>query len=413
MSEEKDKSKKAKYLSPHDTVREKVEENIYRMANGHLMVVVQKRINGKVKTKKKRNIKLIQEARQERRKLTYELNQEDLKHRDGQFKWNVAYDKYLAHIREKIDESKKSYKPLGEGAMETAQAAYKYTKHWERLFIAQISQSHVHKMMNMPEFKALTYGVKKHYMRHIRLAFKFTLGPMASIYLNPAHNVYIPRNKDEEPHQVQWIRPEVMEKIIDLYHDKDMNPLNKWASLFYFAYYTGMRSGEIFSLTASNVHLEDPQNSYVVVKTTYNWKTEEITPTKSGQQRVVDVTAIRKYLLAHKLRTKKVEQEFFFPRDREWKSGKAAQAVRAALKEVGYIPEKNAKGKELWPNFHSLRASYIMNLLTAGVPHLTVQQLVGHADYATLKHYTAKLKADDIKGVSHKLKPHAKNRKSG
>jgi hypothetical protein len=58
-------------------------------------------------------------------------------------------------------------------------------------------------------------------------------------------------------------------------------------------------------------------------------------------------------------------------------------------------------------------ASYIMNLLTAGVPHLTVQQLVGHADYATLKHYTAKLKADDIKGVSHKLKPHRKTRKSG
>lgn len=87
--------------------------------------------------------------------------------------------------------------------------------------------------------------------------------------------------------------------------------------------------------------------------------------------------------------------------------------MRAALKEVGYIPDKNLKKKELWPNFHSLRASYIMNLLTAGVPHLTVQQLVGHADYATLKYYTAKLNVDDIKGVSHKLKPHTKTRKNG
>ena len=52
-------------------------------------------------------------------------------------------------------------------------------------------------LMNKPEFKSLTYGVKKHYMRHIRLAFKFIMGPMASLYLNPAHNVYIPRNKDE------------------------------------------------------------------------------------------------------------------------------------------------------------------------------------------------------------------------
>lgn len=51
--EQKDKSKKAKYLSPHDKVR-KVEECIYRMVNSNrFLVVVQKRINGKVRTKKR------------------------------------------------------------------------------------------------------------------------------------------------------------------------------------------------------------------------------------------------------------------------------------------------------------------------------------------------------------------------
>jgi hypothetical protein len=44
--------KKEKHLSPHDKVKDKVEENIFRMANGRFMVVVQKRINGKVRTKK-------------------------------------------------------------------------------------------------------------------------------------------------------------------------------------------------------------------------------------------------------------------------------------------------------------------------------------------------------------------------
>lgn len=405
--------KPKKVLSRHDVVKKKKDECIYEMANGRYMVVVQKRINGKVRTKKKRNIKLIQEARQERKRFTSELNQEDMKHRDGQSKWNVTYEKYLAHIRQKIDDSKNSYKSLGEGSYETATAAYKYTRHWDNLFLAQISTQHVYSMMNMPAFKALSYAVKKQYMRHIRLAIKFTLGPMASIYLNPAHNVYVQRDKDAEPHQVQWIRPEVMARIIDLYHDKDMNPLNKWISLFYFSYYTGLRSGESFALADSDVHLEDQNNSYVVVRSTYNWKTEKITPTKSGKPRTVDVTAIRPYLLAHRLRTQAIAKGFFFPRDREWKSGKAAQAVRAALREVGYVPEKNANGKELWPNFHSLRASYIMNLLTAGVPHLTVQQLVGHEDYATLKSYTAKLKPDDLKGVSHNLKPYTKSRKTG
>ena len=88
MSEEKEKS-----ISHHDMVKEKLEENIFRMANGRFMVVVQKRINGKIKTKKKRNIKLIQEARQIRKGFIYQLSQDDLKHRDGQFKWDVAYKK--------------------------------------------------------------------------------------------------------------------------------------------------------------------------------------------------------------------------------------------------------------------------------------------------------------------------------
>ncbi|MFN7455743.1 MAG: tyrosine-type recombinase/integrase [Pseudobdellovibrionaceae bacterium] len=412
MENNQDKKPK-KILSRHDTVKNKKDECIYEMANGRYMVVVQKRINGKVRTKKKRNIKLIQEARQERKRFTYELNQEDMKHRDGQYKWDVAYEKYLALIRQRITDSQSNEKPLGEGIYETAKAAYNYTKHWHDLFFTQISSQHVYAMMNMPAFKELKYAVKKQYMRHIRLAFKFSFGPSANIYLNPAHNIYVQRTKDEETRTVLWIRPEIMEKIFALYHDENMNPKNKWASLFYFAFYTGMRSGEIFSLAAKDVHLDDPKNCYVEVKTTYNWKTEKITPTKSGQKRFVDVTAIRPYLLAHRLRTQSVEKEFFFPRDREWKSGKAAQAVRAALKEVGYKPETNTKGEELWPNFHSIRAAYIMQCLISGIPHLTVQQLVGHADYATLKSYTAKLKADDIKGVSYMLKPMLENKKTG
>ncbi len=72
-----------------------------------------------------------------------------------------------------------------------------------------------------------------------------------------------------------------------------------------------MRSGELYSLNWENVHLEDEDNSDIVVKSTFNWRTETITPTKTGQVRTVDITAIRKYLLAHKLRSP--EKEFVFP----------------------------------------------------------------------------------------------------
>lgn len=403
--------KSEKTLSRHDKVKSKKEECIYEMVDGRYMVVVQKRINGKVRTKKQRNIKLIQEARQQRKKFTYELNQEDMRHRDGQLKWKSAYEKYLKHIEQRIEDSKTSYKPMGQGSLETARAAYKYTKDWGNLFLSQIAAHHIDRMIKGPEFSVLSYGMKKHYMRHIRTAFKYILGPAASIYLNPAHGIYLPRDKNDEPYQVRWIRPDVMEKIIEQQHDEDMNPKNKWAPVFYIGYYTGMRSGELYSLKWENVHLEDPENSYIVVKSTFNWRTETLTPTKTGQVRNVDVTAIRKYLKAHKLRCP--EKEFVFPRDTEWQGGKAARAIKQALIDVGYVPDRNHKDKELWPIFHSLRASYIMNLLTAGVPHLVVQSQSGHSDFKGLKHYIAKLKTSETKGVSHKLKPHTKSRKSG
>ncbi|MCW5799535.1 MAG: tyrosine-type recombinase/integrase [Nitrospira sp.] len=411
MSEENDKSKKSNRLTTHDKVSFKVEECIYRMVNHRFMVVVQKRINGKTRTKKKRQIKYLPEARKIRREFIYELNQEDIRYRDGQLKWGAAYGRYIEHIERKIEDSKKSYKPMGQGSLETAKAAYKYTRPWENLFLSQIAAHHLETMIRAPEFSSLAYGVKKHYMRHIRTAFKFILGPAASVYLNPAHGIYLPRDKNDEPYQVRWIRPEEMEKVIDLYHDRDMNPLNKWAAVFYIGYYTGMRSGELYSLKWENVHLNDEDNSYIVVKSTFNWRTETITPTKTGQVRTVDITAIRKYLLAHKLRSQ--EKEFVFPRDNEWQGGKAARAIKQALMDTGYIPDKDHKGRELWPIFHSLRASYIMNLLTAGVPHLVVQSQSGHSDFKSLKFYIAKLKTSETKGVSRKLNPHTKNRKSG
>lgn len=408
-------------LAPNDRIKGKKEENIFEMPNGRYMVIVQKRIGGKVRTKKKRNVKLIQEARQLKKKFIYELGEDHMRHKDGKRKWKVAYERYLADIRQRIDEGRKEAeqagtKPPGDGPYETAKAVINYTKHWDRLYLTEISQSHVHSMINMDPFKALGYGQKKHLMRHIRNAFKFNLGPVGGIFLNPAHGVYVRRDKNEEPHQAIWIRPEVMEKIFDKLFDEDMNPRggNKMAVPIYTAYYSGLRSGELYALEWKDVHLKDPNNSYFHVNATYNWKFKKLTPTKSGQDRDVDVTAIRDFLLRHKVRS--TEKQFVFPRDKEWEKGKMARAFRDILKEVGYEPEINKKGLELWPRFHDLRASYIMNLLTAdggAVAHVVVQQMAGHASWDTTANYVSKLKNEDIKGTSHKLKPYKKSRKTG
>lgn len=244
----------------------------------------------------------------------------------------------------------------------------------------------------------------------MRNAFKFNFGALGNIFLNPAHGIYVERDKNDEPHQVTWIRPEIMQKVFELQHDEEMRPKlgNKWAALFYVCYYTGLRSGEAFALEWDSVHLKDPKNCYIEVKSTYNWKTKTTTPPKSGQTRVVDVTAIANYLRQHKLNS--TEKKYVFARDREWQSGKAARAIRAVLNEVEYIPEKDHKGREKWPNFHSLRASFIMNCLMANrcvLPFL-LQKMVGHSDWETTQHYIDKLKGIDIAGESKRLNPYTK-----
>ena len=303
-------------LAPNDRIKGKKEENIFEMPNGRYMVIVQKRIGGKVRTKKKRNVKLIQEARQLKKKFIYELGEDHMRHKDGKRKWKVAYERYLADIRQRIDEGRKEAeqagtKPPGDGPYETAKAVINYTKHWDRLYLTEISQSHVHSMINMDEFKTLSYGQKKHLMRHIRNAFKFNLGPIGGIFLNPAHGIYVPRDKNEEPHQAIWIRPDIMAKVFDFLFDEDMNPTSKISSVIYTAYYSGLRSGELYALEWKDVHLKDG-NSYFKVNATYNWKLKKITPTKSGQARTVDVTAIKDFLLRHKMRS--TEKQFVFPR---------------------------------------------------------------------------------------------------
>ena len=56
--------------------------------------------------------------------------------------------------------------------------------------------------------------------------------------------------------------------------------------------------------------------------------------------------------------------------------------------------------EESWPNFHSLRASYTMNLLLKDTPVLKVQKILGHLDLKTTMHYIGELKKSDIAGTS-------------
>jgi integrase len=125
-----------------------------------------------------------------------------------------------------------------------------------------------------------------------------------------------------------------------------------------------------------------------------------------------------KFLKTHKEKSEYTHDVYVFDRHNQWEKGHGpAKAVRKTLSEVdGYKPKtitrkirkEDENGimqtvietEENWPNFHSLRASYTMNLLLKKTPILVVQKVLGHLDLKTTQHYIGELKKEDIQGTS-------------
>ena len=81
---------------------------------------------------------------------------------------------------------------MGEGELRTAELAYNFTKHWADSLVNEIKSDDVWAILENPDFKAKKYGTKKHYLRHIRAAFKEAM-EAGMIHINPAAGVFAPQ----------------------------------------------------------------------------------------------------------------------------------------------------------------------------------------------------------------------------
>jgi integrase len=181
-----------------------------------------------------------------------------------------------------------------------------------------------------------------------------------------------------------------------------MVPNSPWGSVFFLAYFSGLRSGELYGLKWEDV---DFKENIIHVRRSYDWKAKSLKRPKSGEARMVDISAeeLRNYLMKHKERNFSTQPEYVFSRSTEWEKGKAARAVKAVLEDLGYKPRKDEDDEEIWPNFHSYRASFTMNLLIKDTPLLKVQKILGHLDLKTTQHYLGELDLQDIQGTSKVL----------
>ena len=415
MAEEKDDDTQPEETTKkYKRAKNRREDCIYIVGPNLFTVIVQRKVGTKIVSRKARNIKGIQAARNKKKEFLDEIAEKRQHFKRGKLTWAGVYEAHKQLIRRRIANTAKHKKPMGEAELRLAELAYNFTEHWADSLVNEIKADDVWAILEDPIFKTRKYGTKKHYLRHIRAAFKEAM-EAGMIHINPAAGVFAPQDKDEAESKTVWVPPEYVEAVIADLHEEDMTPKNFLGFAILLSFRSGLRSGEAYGLVWGDIKLDvigkdGKPKAFIKLKHTFNWKTKTLTPTKSGHERTIDVSAIRDYLLERK--GTQADKDWVFPRNNQWAKGKMASLFRAALKDVGYKPDKKTKldenGNKIEieeiPNWHSLRVGYIMNALSAGIPHLVVMSQAGHNEYRTTRRYISKLEEKELEAHDTSIK---------
>lgn len=162
---------------------------------------------------------------------------------------------------------------------------------------------------------------------------------------------------------------------------------HKFYTVWTFALLTGMRSGEMYALRWSDIDLEQG-----IILVTKQWTSKNgYCPTKSRRNRVVPVSNDLHGFLKE-LKAGKNEDDFVLPRISEWEHGEQARVTKEFCAGIGITPVK----------FHDLRATFITNMLSQGVPLARVMSIVGHSELKTTNAYLRRAGVE-IKGATEAL----------
>lgn len=166
---------------------------------------------------------------------------------------------------------------------------------------------------------------------------------------------------------------------------KDLD--HRFYPIWCFAVQTGMRSGEMYGLLWKDVDFERNQ-----ISVNKQWtRRDGIAPTKSRENRVVPISQdLRAFLL--NLRQQNPHAENVLPHLAEWTHGDQAKIIREFCRMIGITEVK----------FHDLRATFITNMLSQGVPLAKVMSIVGHKKMDTTNVYL-RLAGVDVKGATDAL----------
>ncbi len=250
-------------------------------------------------------------------------------------------------------------------------------KKWDGLNLNQISSKEIYEAIELT--KTHLSPVSQHtFLKILKRIFQEALeGGIISV--NPAKNISL---------RV----PESSKKVLNTSEvDELLRNAKDYRHRFYpiwcLAVKTGMRSGELYALTWGDVDFE--RNLISINK---QWtKKDGLTDTKNHENRLVPISCDLNVFL-FELKKNNSSSDHVLPHLTEWTNGEQAAVLRTFCKAIN-LPQVK---------FHDLRATFITNMLSQGVPLVKVMSIVGHKKMETTDIYL-RLAGVDIKGATNAL----------
>lgn len=251
---------------------------------------------------------------------------------------------------------------------------------WTKRNLRDFTKSEVHKVIFelIPEGK-VSPATRKTILKQVRRVFQMAVDD-GLIDRNPAIGitVQVPES-DKEVLTGEEVKQFLLQaKICD----------HRFYPVWVLALMTGMRSGELYALGWNDVDLTSR-----LIRVNKQWTNKAgITDTKTRRSRVVPISdELARFLKEWRLKVPP-NADFVLPQLKEWENGEQAQVTREFCRAIGVREVK----------FHDLRATFITNLLSRGVPLAQVMAIVGHSQIKTTNVYLRKAGVD-IKGATENL----------
>lgn len=345
----------------------RVENGIYQVGPNLYDVRVRKRIQRKQQTRFKRKVRMLTEARRVRNQFINQLEMEEQAIVGGNHEWSKAKEIYFEFRKLDPAISEKTF-------VNQQYVVNAHTKSWDEMRLKEIKRDFI-----IADFKSKLVGYPKSsvktILKHVRAVFNHFKSEVSPppIEHNPLEGVKPWGKSDEsEAKEIPKMTMDEINKLLSHTLDTD----SAWHPVFFVAYKTGMRSGELWALKWADIS-EDFLS--ITVKRSYCFLSKKEKPPKNGLARKVSVSkSLAVYLKELKLKS---DSSYVLPHHPMWADGKIAKILREYQKAV----------KITQTNFHSIRASHITHLLLKGIPAHAVMYAVGHADYKTTDRYVREI----------------------